>query len=319
MTADGAVQRAAGSHRRPTGGIMAEQALHGFEAVAAGIYLEGLAVDPARDLIWYSDVIAGGIHGVAPDGSAVHAFNEGRMWTGGVLVNGDGAILSSGEGGIMWNHPESGRSGWLITELDGVPVNGINEMAPDGAGGIVFGTNDIANVITGTPTRPTALYRLSADRRLTLLAEDIGFSNGLAFDAARRLFYCNDTFDGTWAFDVTDDLALANRRRLLQKDDADGMALDADGVVWITGFRSDFFTRVAPDGTRLPDVATPAGSITQLRFGGADLRDCYFNSVPSDGGDTLKEGGALTQRKSVLYRARAAIAGLPPVPTRFDL
>lgn len=298
---------------------MEEAAMSAFEKVASGIYLEGLAVDFARDAVWYSDVIAGGIHGVKPDGTRVATFNEGRMWTGGVMVNHDGAILSTGEGGIMWNHPETGRSGWLLDSLDGQPINGINEMAPDGDGGIFFGTNDIEMVIQGQATRPTEIWRLTADRQTIKLAEGIGFTNGLAYDAERRRFYCNDTFHRTWAFDVADDLTLSNRQPFLEKDDVDGIALDVEGNLWVTGFRSNFLTRVTPDGTLLDRFETPAGSITQLRFGGTDMRDLYFNSVPANGGDTLKEGGEITARNSFLFRGRSDVPGLPIAPARFDL
>lgn len=290
-----------------------------FEQIAAGLYLEGLAIDHERDTIWYSDVIAGGIHGVKPDGSVLATLNAQRKWTGGVLVNADGAVLSTGEGGIMWNDPASGRSGWLLDRVEGEPVNGINEMVPDGAGGIFFGTIDLEQVIAGAATRPSELWRLTVDRELIKVAEGIGFSNGIMHDAARRRFYCNDTFRGTWAFDVAADLTLGNRLLLLEKEDADGMALDAEGNLWITGFRSSFFTRLAPDGTRLSDIATPAGSITQLRFGGADMRDLYFHSVPSDGGDTLKEGGAITATNSFLFRDRSETPGMVIAPPRFTL
>lgn len=290
-----------------------------FTQIASGLYLEGLAVDHVRDVIWYSDVIAGGIHGVRPDGTSVGSFNDTRMWTGGVMMNADGSVLSTGEGGIMWNNPDSGKSGWLLERLDGKPINGINEMMPDGTGGIFFGTNDIEMVIAGQPARPGELWRLTADRELVKLAEGIGFSNGIMFDAARRRFYCNDTFTGTLAFDVTDDLRLENRALFLEKEDADGMALDVQGNVWITGFRSNFFTRMNPAGERLEDFATPAGSITQLRFGGADGRDIYFNSVPADGGDTLKEGGAITDANSFLFRGRSPAPGLKIEPARFAL
>lgn len=290
-----------------------------FTKIASGIYLEGLAVDHVRDVIWYSDVIAGGIHGVKPDGSKVGSFNEGRMWTGGVMMNADGAVLSTGEGGIMWNHPDTGKSGWLLDKIEGKPINGINEMMPDGTGGIFFGTNDIEMVIQGAQTRPTELWRLTADRELIKLADGIGFSNGIVFDAARKRFYCNDTFKGTWVFDVTQDLRLENRSLFLEKEDADGMSLDSKGNVWITGFRSNFFTRMSPEGERLDNYNTPAGSITQLRFGGADGRDIYFNSVPSDGGDTLKEGGEITQTNSFLFKGRSETPGLKIEPARFDL
>jgi sugar lactone lactonase YvrE len=254
------------------------------EKIASGIYLEGLAFDFVRDAVWYSDVIAGGIHGIRPDGTPLTSFNPDRKWTGGVMLNACGAVLSSGEGGIMWNHPGTGKSGWLINTIDGRPINGVNEMVPDGAGGIFFGTNDIEKVILGEPTRPTALYRLTPARDVILLADGLGFTNGIMHDVLRRRLYCNDTFHGTWAFDVGDDLSLSGKQFFLDKEDADGMALDSEGNVWITGFRSNFFTRMSPGGERLRDVATPAGSITQLRFGGADLCDVYFNSVPTDGG-----------------------------------
>jgi sugar lactone lactonase YvrE len=288
---------------------MAEQDNGAFDKIASGIYLEGLAFDHGRDVIWYSDVIAGGIHGVKPDGMKIGSFNDTRMWTGGVLVNGDGSVLSTGEGGIMWNNPDTGRSGWLLNAIDGEPINGINEMVPDGSGGIFFGTNDIEMVIKGEQTRPTALYRLTAERKLIKLADALGFTNGIMYDAARRRFYCNDTFHCTWVFDVTDDLMLTDKRVFLEKEDVDGMALDAEGNLWVTGFRSNYLTRLAPDGMVLPRVETPAGSITQLRFGGADMRDMYFNSVPADGGDTLKEGGEITSANSFLFRGRSAVPG----------
>jgi sugar lactone lactonase YvrE len=241
------------------------------------------------------------------------------MWTGGVMMNEDGSILSTGEGGIMWNNPDTGKSGWLLDAIDGAPINGINEMVPDGTGGIYFGTNDIEMVIAGEATRPTALYRMTVDRQLIKLADGIGFTNGIAYDPKHRKFYCNDTFHCTWVFDVADDLTLTKKREFLKKEDVDGMALDAEGNVWITGFRSNFLTRLRPDGTELPRVETPAGSITQVRFGGADMRDYYFNSVPSDGGDTLKEGGEITARNSFLFRGRSELPGMPIAPARFKL
>jgi len=298
---------------------MAKLAVGQFEQIATGIYLEGLAVDYKRNVVWYSDVIAGGIHGVKPDGTKVTSFNQERMWTGGVMMNDDGAVFSTGQGGIMWNNPDTGKSGWLLDTLEGKPINGINEMWPDGTGGIYFGTNDIEMIIEAKPTRPSTLYRLTVDREVIKLAEDVNFSNGLAFDPGRRKFYCSDTFVCAWAWDVADDLSLTNKRKLLDKEDCDGMALDVDGNVWITGFRSSgFIVRLKPDGEPLPRVETPEGSITQVRFGGADMRDYFINVVPADGGDSLKEGKPLSGG-SCLYRGRSELAGMPIAPARFKL
>jgi len=298
---------------------MGNQVVGQFEQIASGVYLEGLGVDYRRNVIWYSDVIAGGIHGVKPDGSKVASFNESRMWTGGVMMNEDGSVLSTGQGGIMWNNPDSGKSGWLLDRLEGAPINGINEMMPDGTGGIYFGTNDIEMVIAAKPARPTAIYRLTVDRQVIKLADGLSFSNGLMYDAGRRRFYCSDTFGCGWAWDVADDLSLSNKRVLLDRNDCDGMALDAEGNVWITGFRSGgLIRRIRPDGTLLPNVETPPGSTTQVRFGGPDMRDCYLNIVPADGGDSLKDGKPLSG-KSYLYRGRSEVPGMPVAPARFAL
>jgi len=298
---------------------MGELAVGQYEKIASGIYLEGLSYDFARDVIWYSDVITGGIHGVKPDGTKVGSFNEDRMWTGGVMMNADGSVLSTGEHGIMWNNPDTGKSGWLLDELEGQPINGINEMWPDGTGGIYFGTNDIEKIIVGEDTRPTALYRLTADRKAIKLVDGLRFTNGIAYDPARKRFYCNSTFDTSLAFDVADDLSLSNQRRLIEKEDCDGMSLDSAGNVWITGFRSQFLERVAPDGTKLARVETPEGSVTQVRFGGKDLRDYYITVVPAEGGDTLKEGGELTSANSHLYRGRSEIPGVGVAAANFKL
>ena len=290
-----------------------------FEKLASGLYLEGLAVDSVRDIVWYSDVIAGGIHGVTPKGQAVTSFNTSRMWTGGILLNECGAILSSGQGGIMWNDPFTGASGWLIDKIDGIPINGVNEMMPDGSGGIYFGTVDIEMIEQGKPTRPAALYRLTVDGEVLPVASGLGFANGIMVSKDYKHLFYNDTFDATYVFKILPDRSLTGRRKLLDKFDCDGMALDENGNLLLTGFRSSSLARLKPDGTSLSPIETPAGAITQVRFGGADMRDMYFTSVPADGGDTLKEGGEITARESFLYRGRSAVAGMPIAPTQFKL
>lgn len=290
-----------------------------FQEIASGVYLEGLAVDYQRDIVWYSDPIGGGVYGVTPDGGKITSFNKERRWTGGLLVNDDGSVLSSGEGGIMWNHPDSGRSGWLLQEIEGKPINGINEMMPDGTGGFFFGTSDLEKISRGEDTRPTALYRLTVDREVIKVSGEIGFTNGIMYDRARRTLYCSDTFRCVWAFDVRDDLTLTNQRLLLKKEDSDGMALDAEGNIWITGFRSQFLERVAPDGAILPRVATPKGAVSQVRFGGADMRDFFITVVPSGAGDALKEGDELVGNHSFICRGRSDVPGMPLAPISFQL
>jgi sugar lactone lactonase YvrE len=77
---------------------------------------------------------------------------------------------------------------------------------------------------------------LQGKREVIKLVEGINFSNGIMLSPDRKRFYCNDTFVGTWAFDVADDLTLGNRQMLIEKVDADGMARiqqsNAVSVTW---------------------------------------------------------------------------------------
>jgi len=298
---------------------MTELAVGEYKALAEGIYLEGLSVDHVREVVWYSDVIKGGCHAVTFDGKPVGSINESRMWTGGIMMNDDGKVLSTGEGGIMWNDPDTGKSGWLLETSTFSDIGGINEMWPDGTGGIYFGTNDIEYIIAAKDTRPAKLYRLTVDREVIEFDTNVYFPNGIAYDPSRKAFYCSDTFRKGWAFDVASDLSLTNQRLLLDADDCDGLTLDTEGNVWICGFRSpDVLRRVKPDGTVLPDFPTPPGATTQMRFGGKDGRDLFIVTCPAGAGDGLKEGNPLSDA-AFLYRGRVEVPGVKMGPASFKL
>lgn len=81
---------------------------------------------------------------------------------------------------------------------------------------------------------------------------------------------------------------------------------------------SGILTRLTPEGEFLSPAATPDGSTTQIRFGGADLRDFCINIVPSEGGDSLKNGEPL-KSSSAFFRGRSATAGIAVRPSDFDL
>ena len=211
-------------------------------------------------------------------------------------------------------------SGWLLDTLDGAPINGINEIAPDGHGGIYFGTVDLERVLTGGETRPTAIWRLARDRTLTRVAEGLNFSNGIVHDVARRRFFASDTFACAHAWEVAEDGSFMDHRTLAERPDCDGMALDAEGNVLVTSVGSQQITRYNPEGEVLPGLTGPMpGCITQIRFGGADGRDVWINCGSLEAVEALKAGKPVPGRTSRLFRGRAPFAGEPIPPAQFEL
>lgn len=172
-----------------------------FAKIAGGLYLEGLAVTCGSSCIWYSDVVAGGVRGHDEDGQVLK-FNGERKWIGGLIVDDAGFILSTGQGGIMRTDFAKDTSTWLLDSIDGNAINGINEMAPDGLGGIYFGTVDLDAIIKGQSPGSASLYRLAADGSLHLAHGTLGFANGMALSADSRTLFLNESFVGTYAFDV---------------------------------------------------------------------------------------------------------------------
>jgi len=287
---------------------MATSASADFEPLVRGFYLEGLLVDD--DGIWYSDVVVGGVRRV---GSGTVLLGD-RTLIGGLLRNADGGLLVAGGGGIAWADPASGASGKLV---DGFA--GTNEMVADRDGGILFGTIDLPAILRGERPGPSSIYRLATDRTRTELHAGLAFANGLAIDGDGRTLFFNESFAASRSFAIGADGALGEPQLLADKPDCDGMALDSEGNVWITGFASDYLLCVRPDGSEVRRLALPGKAATSVRFGGADMRDLYVNVVDPAAAQSLADGTPIAEQNSVLYRTRSPVPGAPVPRARFEL
>jgi sugar lactone lactonase YvrE len=279
-----------------------------FEPIVTGFYLEGLLVD--GDDIWFTDVTVGGVHKVGSD----TVLLPDRSMIGGLALNEDGCLLVAGVGGIAWVEPTSGRSGTLVEGLDGA-----NEMRADGRGGLFFGTIDLPAILEGRRPGPSTIQHLSRDRDLTQLRVGLTFANGLAISLDRTTLYFNESFSATRAFPVGEDGALGDPRTLIEMADCDGMALDADGNIWVCGFNSGELRCVTPKAEEVRRLYLPGNACANIRFGGADLRDLYVTVVDTGSAQALAEGRPLTTRNSTLYRARSPVPGAPVEKTAFRL
>jgi sugar lactone lactonase YvrE len=287
-----------------------------FTLLADGQYLEGLAVDD--DTVWFTDVIWGGVQGLHADSSRSHWFPE-RLWIGGVALNEDGAVLCSGPGGIAWFNAATGHSGTLLSDIDGVPLSGVNEMCADSQGNLIFGTLDMESILKGRKTSPVALYRLDVNGSVTMLSDGLRFCNGVSISLDGKHLYHNESFVGTFVYDITEHGSVSSRRMLLAKKDCDGIALDSRGHLWISGFASEELLCVRPDGSVEQRLSLPGGAATNIRFGGLDQHEIFVTIVPLTAGADLARGVLPTERKSGLYRAHSPVPGALTRRTRFSL
>jgi sugar lactone lactonase YvrE len=131
-----------------------------------------------------------------------------------------------------------------------------------------------------------ALYRLDPDLTVTRVLDHVGESNGIDWSPDDRLMYYADSLErrvDVFDFDPATG-ALANRRPFAVIDEAvevvpDGLAVDADGGVWIALWGGSQLRRFAPDGSLDHLITFPASQITSAAFGGPDLDQLYVTSA----------------------------------------
>ncbi len=286
-----------------------------FKVLATGYcFLEAPRV--VGEDVWFSDLLLGGVYRLRPDGS-VQTYLADRHHVGGLALNHDGRLICGGPGAIVWLDPETGESGDLLTDIPGEDFLGANDFIADRNGALYFGTLSKGADYSQEP-QPTKLYRLDPSGKVTRLNQDLKFSNGIGFSPDGTRLYHNESLLGTFVYDVGSDGTLSNKQLFTERTDGDGLAVDAQGGVWIAHFDSAEIARYLPDGSIERRIAFPHKAVSSICFGGPDWRDIYVTTAGNHGIESLFTG-ELPPREASLFHARCDIPGAPVPETRFDL
>jgi len=145
----------------------------------------------------------------------------------------------------------------------------------------------------------TVLVRVDPDGSARPVADGLRFPNGLALTPDGRTLLLAETYGARIsAFDVADDGSLANRRtwadfatdglretaREMVATGAilpDGIALDAEGALWVADAAGKGAFRVREGGELLERVDTGALTAFSVALGGADGRTLFVCASPT--------------------------------------
>jgi D-xylonolactonase len=279
-----------------------------LELLASGYgLLEGPRVDD-QNRLYFSDVPRGGVYRRSPDGQ-IETVIPKRKGVGGIAINEGGGVVCSGRSLIYFDE-KTGQSRDLFTEWEGRTLKGLNDIQPDDQGSIYAGSLEFDALSDQKPT-PGNLFRVDPDGKVTKLWEGIEVTNGMGFSPDRKLlFHADSTTQAVWAYDVQPDRTVKDRRKfaIMPEGWPDGLAVDAEGGLFVAAVKSGEVVRFKPDGTVDFRLKVPATFVTSVTFGGADLTELYI--VTSDNTDDPSKKGSI-------FRTRSEIPGLAVPKARF--
>jgi sugar lactone lactonase YvrE len=227
-----------------------------MELLATGFQaLEGPTVDDDGALL-FSDLRGGGVHRLARDG-AVDVVVPERKAIGGICLHADGGLVLSGPDLCHARGPCRRTLLGLadIAERPGRVVVGFNDIAADPGGRLFAGVlrhDEVGERVPGE------LLWVSAEREHVVVHDDV-HPNGIGVSPDGSRLYVADTFGRRLLV-----FRLADREPLSEISTAgvdgfpDGLAIDAEGCLWVAFYGGSCVVRFAPDGRILRRLPVPA-------------------------------------------------------------
>jgi sugar lactone lactonase YvrE len=241
-----------------------------FEIVVDGYQLvEGPRVD-ADGNVWFTEVLGGGVHRWSASTGEVETVVPKRRGVGGLALHADGGVVVSGRD-ITHVQPD-GTNRLLFAPPEG--VTGFNDIGAtvDGtilAGGLRFMPFANDEVVPG------AFWHISAPETAALVLDDVAWPNGVGDDGSTWRF-C-DYHRGTVT--VMDHGGGSDPRVLeTPTGEADGLAFDDDGGMWVAQPRSHSLVRFAPNGAVDRTMEIPGHQPASVAFGGDAM---YVTTIAS--------------------------------------
>jgi len=152
-----------------------------------------------------------------------------------------------------------------------------NDMVVDQRGRAYVGDFGY-DLLSGEDPAPGHLVMVDLEGSARLVADDLGFPNGVVIHEERRLLIVAESAAGRLtAFTVDDDGGLRDRRIFAELGSGvpDGICLDAEGAVWYADPLNCEVVRVEEGGRVLQKISTGQEGAFACVLGGQDGRNLY--------------------------------------------
>ena len=230
--------------------------------------------------LWWVDILAPAIWRFDP------ATGDARSWPAPERVGfiepvaGGGWVAGLKSGLYRFDETRGAFSRLQVIE-DAALDNRLNDAFVDAAGRLWFGS-----MHDPREKRSGSLYSFDG-RGVVCHDGGYGITNGPSTSPDGKTFYHTDTrASSIYAFDLSADGDLTNRRTFARIDPADGWpdgsTVDAEGCVWTALWGGWGVRRYSQSGDVVGFVRLPVANVTKIAFGGDNLATAYVTTAWSD-------------------------------------
>lgn len=234
--------------------------------------------------------VGGGPNGAAmgPDGKCYVCNNGGFNW----ITEGDGFLRPHGRaddysgGCIQKVDLDTGQVEILYTQLDGVPLNGPNDIVFDSNGGFWF--TDHGKTYDRLIDRGTVYYAAADGSSIKEVVFPMITPNGCALSPDEKTLYVSETETGRlWAFAILAPGEVATEPwpspcggKFLGGPTGyqrfDSMATEAGGNICVASLVHGGISVFKPEGGLLEFHEAPEGYCTNICFGGPEMQTAFI-------------------------------------------
>ncbi len=272
--------------------MIRHEVLHA-ETLASGFGVPEAPLWDEHGGLYFSDVRHGGIYHLRA--GSIECVLPGRS-SGGMLLHTAGGLVLTGQDLV---HVRGGGSR-LLASVPGPGWAMFNDLTADDDGSILVGTLRW-RPHKDEPPRPGELWRVRAGGSMDCLYEDVEASNGMT--RVGDTFVHADTVRRQLILHTVAGRRFRDRRviELGELGQPDGMAVDAEGGVWVAMFNGGCVCRVRGQAIdRAIDL--PAKRVTNLCFGGPTMRDLFV---------LASDNQVERSRRGTIFRIQPGVMGRP--------
>jgi sugar lactone lactonase YvrE len=272
---------------------------------------EGPVWDAPRERILWVDILRGLVlEGRLSSGSVdVEKQHRFDSYVGAVAVATDGSIVVAQDHRLTRLAPDGSRTAGpdLFSEH---PDDRWNDGVCDARGRFLVGTASLSGA-----RHSQRLLRTDGETT-TVLDDDLGLANGMAFSPDDSLLYSIDSLPDrrVWVRNYEQSTgAVGPRRTALEIPDAvpDGLCLDASGNLWLAAWGRGQVRCYSPAGDLLEVIELPAPHTTSLAFVGPELDQLLITTARGELSPAEQEWFPLS---GSLFLARPGCTGLATHP-----